>query len=793
MERTILMASPRIALRITAVGAILLVAAAASVHADEPAQQFGSYQEQVAPLLAKYCLACHNPDKAKGELNLAKYSDDAGIAADRKTWERVAEFIETAEMPPSGKPGPSDEERELLVAWIESKVSSVDCKLESDPGQVTMRRLNRVEYNNTIRDLVGIDFRPADDFPSDDVGYGFDNIGDVLTLSPMLMEKYLDAAEQIAERAIVVDHVLKGETTSFPAKALPDDAGGSRNGESRMMASQAEIKVSCNVPKTGDYAIRVRAWGNQAGPEPARMTIRADGRDLETVDVPATDDEPGVYEIHAKLDAGTHKVAVAFINDYYVTEGPENLRGDRNLAVELIEVQGPIEPDPSPLPESHKRILFTMPKDGDTRAAAREILDRFASLAYRRPLRNDERDRLVELAMRAEQAGEPFERCIQLGVEAALISPHFLFRVEPVHRRGRQKEQEQEQQPPETAEPIGDYELASRLSYFLWSSMPDEELLKLAGEHKLHQPEVLEAQARRMLKDEKAFALVENFAGQWLQLRNLKTVTPAASAFPNFDDSLRDAMRRETELFFESVMRDDQSILTLIDADYTFLNERLARHYGIDGIKGDHFRRVPLSDGRRGGIVSHASVLTVTSNPTRTSPVKRGRWILEQILGTPPPPAPPNIPELMEGEQAALSGSLRERMEQHRADPGCAICHSRMDPLGFGLENYDAVGAWRDLDGKFPIDASGELPGGSKFDGPKELKAILKGKSREFARCMTEKMLTYSLGRGLESTDACAVDAVVESLSSDEMRFSRMVVAIVNSAPFRSRTVEGGR
>jgi hypothetical protein len=278
-----------------------------------------------------------------------------------------------------------------------------------------------------------------------------------------------------------------------------------------------------------------------------------------------------------------------------------------------------------------------------------------------------------------------------------------------------------------------------------------------------------------------------------LQLRNLKTVTPAPSAFPNFDDSLRDAMRRETELFFESVMRDDQSILTLIDADYTFLNERLARHYGIDGIKGDHFRRVPLNDGRRGGIVSHASVLTVTSNPTRTSPVKRGRWILEQILGTPPPPAPPNVPELMEGEQAALSGSLRERMEQHRADPACAICHSRMDPLGFGLENYDAVGAWRDLDGKFPINASGELPGGSTFDGPKELKAILKGKSREFARCMTEKMLTYALGRGLESTDACAVDAVVESLSSDEMRFSRMVVAIVDSAPFRSRTVEGGR
>jgi len=775
--------------RLLAIVTILSLPPLASVRAEDPAPAFGSYQEQVAPLLAKYCLACHNPDKAKGELNLAKYSDDDAVTADRKTWERVAEFIETAEMPPSGKPHPTDEERDLLVSWIESKVSSFDCNLENNPGTVTMRRLNRVEYNNTIRDLVGIDFRPADDFPSDDVGYGFDNIGDVLTLSPMLMEKYLDAAEQIAERAIVVDHVLKGEKMSFPAKGLPNDAGGSPQGEARMMASQAEIKVPYNAPKTGEYAVRVRAWGNQAGPDPARMTIRADGRDLATIDVPATEDEPGLYEIRAKLDSGERKLSVAFINDYYVTEGPDNLRGDRNLAVELIEVQGPIEPDPSPLPESHKRIVFMTPKDGDTRDAARQILDRFATHAYRRPLRNDERDRLVELAMRAERAGEPFERCIQLGVEAALISPHFLFRVEPAHRRGKPNEQA----PNATAEPIGDYELASRLSYFLWSSMPDEELFALAGEHKLHEPEVLEAQARRMLKDDKAYALVENFAGQWFQLRNLKTVTPAASAFPNFDDALRDAMRRETELFFESVMRDDESILTLIDADYTFLNERLATHYGIDGIKGDHFRRVSLNDGRRGGIVSHASVLTVTSNPTRTSPVKRGRWILEQILGTPPPPAPPNVPELMEGEQAALNGSLRERMEQHRADPGCATCHSRMDPLGFGLENYDAIGAWRELDGKFPIDASGELPGGTTFDGPKELKGILKGKSREFARCMTEKMLTYALGRGLESTDTCAVDAIVGSLSSDEMRFSRMVVEIVQSAPFRSRTVEGGR
>jgi hypothetical protein len=783
------MATRRVWLVFAIVAMCLLVSPYASVRADDPAPAFGKYQDQVAPLLAKYCLGCHGAEKPKGELDLAKYHDDAGVAADRKTWERVAEFVETAEMPPKDKPKPTDEERELLVAWIESKVSSVDCKLETDPGHVTMRRLNRVEYNNTIRDLVGIDFRPADDFPSDDVGYGFDNIGDVLTLSPILMEKYLDAAEQIAERAIVVEHVLKGETTSFPAKSLPDDAGGSKHGEARMMASESEIKLIYKAPKAGDYAIRVRAWGNQAGPEPAKMAIRADGNELAKVDVPAGDDNPEVYEIRAKLDGGERRLSVAFLNDYYKTDGPENLRGDRNLAVELIEVQGPIEPDPNPLPESHKRIIFTMPKDGNTREAAREILDRFATHAYRRPLRNDERDRLVELAMRAEQAGEPFERCIQLGVEATLISPHFLFRVEPT-RRGRR----QNNRPPDgPAEPIGDYELASRLSYFLWSSMPDDELFAFAKDKKLHEPEILEAQARRMLKDDRSKALVENFAGQWFQLRNLKTITPAPSSFPNFDDALRDAMQRETELFFESVMRDDLSVLTLLDADYTFLNERLAQHYGIDGVKGDHFRRVPLNDGRRGGIISQASILTVTSNPTRTSPVKRGRWILEQLLGTPPPPPPPNVPELKEDEQAALSGSLRERMEQHRADPACATCHARMDPLGFGLENYDAIGAWREMDGKFPIDPSGTLPNGQTFGGPKELKAILKEKSREFARCMSEKMLTYALGRGLESTDTCAVDAIVESLSSDEMKFSRLVVEVVKSAPFRSRTVEGGR
>ncbi len=601
---------------------------------------------QVKPLLAKYCFDCHSGLKTKGGLDLTKVADDLSMIKDRKLWGRLAEYVEAGDMPPEGRPRPSVTEVEQLTRAIEEVLSNVDCGRETDPGRVTMRRLNRAEYNNTIRDLIGIDFQPADDFPSDDVGYGFDNIGDVLTLPPLLFEKYLAAAEAVAEKSVVVGQGGTGAQT---------------------------------------------------------------------------------------------------------------------------------------LPESHRRILFCTPTPETKTECARAIVERFASRAYRRPASAGEVGKLLRFVDLAAENGESFERGIQLVVEAVLCSPQFLFRVEFDPRATRRGEK----LPP--THPISEFELASRLSYFLWCSMPDEELTRLAAEGKLRTGNVLEQQVRRLLKDPKARGLVENFGDQWLQLRLLGTINPDARQFPMFDDDLRRAMLEETRLFFTSVMSDDRSVLEFLDSDHTFVNARLARHYGISGVEGDAFRPVTLEGDRRGGLLGQASILTVTSNPTRTSPVKRGKWILEQILGTPPPPPPPNVPELKEDKDVVLSGTLRQRMEQHRANPECATCHGRMDPLGFGLENFDAIGAWREKDGTFPIDASGSLPGGQTFAGPKALKAILKAREADFARCLTEKLLTFALGRGLDYYDKCAVDKISAGLASGNYQFSTLILGIVNSDPFQKR------
>jgi hypothetical protein len=527
--------------------------------------------------------------------------------------------------------------------------------------------------------------------------------------------------------------------------------------------------------------LRARVFAQQAGSEPARMGLQVDGKDIATFDVPVGSNAPQVSEARATLKGGPHRLGVAFLNDYYDPMAADPARRDRNLVVESIAVQGPEVTGPASLPESHRRILFCTPTPATRNECARAILERFASRAYRRQATAGEVGRLIRFVDLAEQSGESFERGIQLAVEAVLSSPQFLFRVE-LDPRPRQKG---EQMP--LVREVNEIELAARLSYFLWSSMPDDELLGLAREGRLREGDTLERQVRRMLADPKARALVENFGDQWLHLRLLDNINPDAKQFPGFDEALRGAMLEETRLFFESVVREDRSVLDFLDANDTFVNERLARHYGIPGVKGEEFRRIVLNDDRRGGLLGQASILTVTSNPTRTSPVKRGKWILEQILGSPPPPPPPDVPELKEDKEVVLSGSLRQRMEQHRANPSCASCHSRMDPLGFGLENYDAIGGWRDKDGKFPIDASGTLPSGQSFEGPKALKAILKSRDREFVRCLAEKMLTFSLGRGLDYHDACAVDRIVAAMAEHNNTFSTLVWEIVRSDPFQKR------
>jgi hypothetical protein len=734
----------------------------------------------IEPVLNRYCLNCHGESKPKAGLDLGallKLGDDTKSF---EKWQRVLEVLEAGEMPPDKKPKPSAEESAGLTRWIEAKLAKVGCDAPR-PERVTLRRLNRAEYNNTIRDLIGIDFHPADDFPSDDVGYGFDNIGDVLTIPPILLEKYLAAAEAITERAILADSRLDIPVKRWEVEDQPDRVGGEPFEKvGRVLKSNGAITTRFNptTEEAAEYLLRARVWGQQAGSEPVRVDLQVDGKTVHSAEVSATKDAPQLIETKVRLRPGRREVSVAFVNAFVVPVNDEIAPGERKLIVDWMELKGPLGLD-RPLPESHKRIFITEAKDGDWRPAARAILERFVTRAYRRPARPAEVDRLIRLVEAVVKDGERYERGIQLAVQAVLASPHFLFRAES--------------QPLVAAEPsLRQYAVASRLSYFLWSSMPDKELFELAAKGALDDPATLDAQVRRMLKDSKSQALTENFVDQWLTLRNLRIVNPDPKTFPSFNELLRGSMLRETELFAESILREDRNLLEFLDASYTFLNERLAKHYGIEGVEGDNFRRVELPPGSpRGGLLTQASILTVTSNPTRTSPVKRGKWILEQLLGTPPPPPPPNVPELSDAQNVVLSGSLRQRMEQHRADPNCATCHQRMDPLGFGFENFDAVGAWRDKDAGFPIDPSGSLPSGQAFQGPAELKKVLKDKRKEFLRCLTEKMMTYALGRGIELYDRCAVDKVIEAVEKDGYKSSRLILAIIQSEEFGLRTDQG--
>ncbi len=742
------------------------------------------FQKQVAPLLRKYCADCHGPKVAKGGINVLSASGDAAILQGRKTWKRILDNVEGGAMPPEDKPQPTEAESALIVGYLQSLLSKANCVGPPDPGRVTLRRLNKVEYRNTIRDLVGIDFTPADDFPSDDVGYGFDNIGDVLSLPPLLMERYLAAAESIAAEAIIADDQPHGPAKRFDvAKLTAGNGKGNRRKAERILASSWDVGLDYDLPKSGTYIIRATAFGQRAGSELPKMAFQADGKTLQTVEVKAEEDSPGTYEHRVKLKGGKRLIAVAFVNDFYDPNHPDPKKRDRNLGVDWLEIQGPIPTGPADYPESHKRLIYKQPNKTNKVEVTREILTRLTYRAYRRPPAPEEIDRLLGLVAFAEKNGDKWERGIQLALQAVLVSPHFLFKVEIDPKDNNAY----------SSRWVNEFELATRLSYFLWSSMPDDQLLAVAASGTMRKGTNLEAQVARMLRDPKSKALVDNFGQQWLQIRNLRNFNPDPKQFPGFDEKLRASMIEETEQFLDHLIREDRSVLDLLDADYTFLDERLAKHYGLKNVQGEYFRKVQIPNGQRGGLITQASILAVTSNPTRTSPVKRGKWILEQLLNTPPPPPPPGVPELAENgkDKKPLTGSLRKRMEAHRANPSCASCHSKMDPLGFGLENYDAVGAWRETDGPDPVDAAGVLPSGQTFRGPKELKAILKGREKDFRLCLTEKLLTYALGRGLEASDQCVVDRVAEALGKNGGKFSALAVDIVKSEPFQQRKLEG--
>ncbi len=770
-------------------------AASAAVGAPqpllEPAQADELFASRVAPFVKKYCVECHGSVAQESGLNLEMALSGARVDQDCRLWEKVVNKLRADAMPPEDhEPRPSVDQRKEVLSQLHATLFEIDCTAARDPGRVTIRRLNRAEYFNTIRDLVGIEFHEVSEFPSDDVGYGFDNIGDVLSLPPLLMEKYLDAAEKIAARAIVLEdpaqHMVRRYAGSLLDSSLrkPADSDGIFH-----LNSNGEVFVDVDFPVAGNYVIRVHAAAQQAGPDPARMELRIAGQNIASHDI-KDDRKLETYEARIPVQAdgkfapGVQRVAAAFLNDYYDPKNEDPQKRDRNLHVAWIEVEGPFDASgPVHYPESHTRIIFVTPgPDKNADRCVREILTRFASCAFRRPVVEEDIAGILKLAQVALADGERFERAIQLGVQAILVSPRFLFRLES----------DPERRDPEQAQTIEEYALATRLSYFLWSSMPDEALFALAAQRELHKSEVLAAQVKRMLDDPKSKALVENFAGQWLNLRLLDEATPNPRIFPDFDVSLRRDMRRETELFFETVLRENKSILEFIDGEYTFVNERLATLYGVPDIKGDEFRRVSLTGGQRAGVLTQPSILTLTSDPARTLPVKRGKWILENILGTPPPPPPANVPDLAITQQKHPAASLSEQLKLHRTRASCAICHQVMDPLGLAFENFDAIGRWRDKDGERPIDVKGQLVSGESFSTPRELVSLLRKREDEFTRHLARTMLTYALGRGLEYYDGCTVDTIAAAVRQNDYRFQTLVVEIVKSEPFQKRRGDGG-
>ena len=729
------------------------------------------------------------------DLRLDRFADEQEALRHPGVWDDVLRMARSGKMPPPGSPRPGVSELAAVTAWIEGRRAEMAAFRVLQPGRVTARRLNRAEYNNTVRDLLHVEISPADSFPVDDSGYGFDNIGDVLSLSPLLMEKYLGAAGRLA-RATVWDQPRTIEATRFRIQAVRDAANPAAIGRVSPYTADGSIRLTYDFPAKGFYefafgAIDRRQRSEVDGrylpdiePPPRLMTMHIDGRRMATKAVEAAQYFDRNERVTHLLEPGESEIWLGFVDFDGKPMDPNSEFSRRKLWVDYLEINGPYDGEPLPLPASHKRVVICRPEGEEPwRPCAEEIVARLARRAYRRPPTEQEVQRLMRLANESMWQGETFEGMVQTVLQAVLVSPQFLFRIE------RDVAGAADGAP----RSIDSFELAARLSYFLWSSMPDDDLLAAAEDGRLNRPDELKRQLRRMLDDPRSVALVENFGGQWLQLRNLAQTEPDPARFPEFDDELREAMLGESEHFFESIVREDRSILEFLDSDYTFLNERLARHYGIEGVSAKQFGRVKLPDDRRGGLLGQASVLTVSSYPTRTSPVLRGLWVLDTLLGQSPPPPPPDIPELeVQGGQGGAT--LREQLETHRASDGCMSCHLVMDAIGFGLENYDAVGKWRKTDGSLPLDASGTLPGGLSFESPAGLRRILVDtEAGSFTRHLAKKLLTYAIGRGVDRRDNPAIDKIQRKVEAADYRFSAVIEGIVSSLPFRMRAPEQAR
>jgi cytochrome c551/c552 len=751
-----------------------------------------SASDPKSSFVTTYCVGCHNDRQKVAGLSLEKLTrSEIGDHAD--VWETVLEKLQAREMPPAGLPRPPQTVQKQFTDWLESELDHA-AAANPDPGHPTIHRLNRNEYSNAVRDLLGLDVKAGDSLPLDDSGYGFDNIGDVLTFSPVLLERYMSVASTISGLAVGSRDARPAINTFTPPREITTKGKPKRNdriSDDLPFGSAGGISVQYAFPADGDYVFKIRLPGSTVG-------FDDDGA------APVGQ----VLELRSRISAGMHLVGATFVRSGAVPElfaAPVGQRrgasasssatqldvrldgarlklyeipeGEHGPVITDLSIAGPYGTTGLGKTASRERIFVCMPAArNEEEPCARRILTLLARRAFRRPVNEDGLHSLLAVYQAGRAEGN-FNSGIELALRAILVSPDFLFRMEhdPAGAAAG------------SVHTISEVELASRLSFFLWSSIPDDQLLALAEQGKLKDPAILEQQTERMLKDPKSRSFVTNFAGQWLYLRDLDSQRPDPDEFPDFDNALRDAFKKETELFFRSILRENRPVTDLISANYTFLNERLAQFYKIPGVYGPQFRRVELTNPNRFGILGQGSVLTVTSYPNRTSVVQRGKWVLENLLGTPPPPPPPNVPSLdAHGKDGKLS--MRQAMEQHRANPACASCHARMDPIGFALENYDGIGAWRDAENGLSIDPSGKLPDGSAFKGQAGLSRLLAGPYRnQFITTFTEKLMTYALGRGIEWYDKPSLRSIVREAAKQNSSIPAIINAIVKSPEFQMR------
>ena len=783
---------PKIAL-IAACGLLLLIGVFMGVDAQQPARV------QPEEAINNYCTGCHNQRARVAGLVL----NTATVSSDPATWEKVVRKLRMRTMPPAGSPRPDDATYNQTAAWLETRLDQA-AAANPNPGQPLLHRLNRTEYANAIHDLLDLNVDTTTLLPPDDSAFGFDNIADVLGVSPVLLERYLSVADRISSLAVGDPETEPGSDTYRARQDLSQD----QHIEGLPLGTVGGLAIEHTFPLDAEYEFRLSLFRNnleimrgiershqiELSIDDERIFLRPVGgpEDLARMRNP-TDGSDAIdarFRIRIPVKAGPHKIAATFLQKRGV--GTARLQGFVRSSVDTFEatgrphlegitILGPYKPagaatGVSDTP-SRKRIFTCRPATvADETHCARQILEPLARRAYRRPVTDADMRPLLDF-FKQGRAKRDFESGIQFGLRRMLASPAFVFRAET----------SPESVKPGALHPIEPIELASRLSFFLWSSIPDEELIAVAANGRLSRPEVLEKQVRRMLADPRSERFVSNFSGQWLQLRNLRNARPNSADFPDFDDNLRQGFRRETELFFASILQEDRSVLDLLRADYTFLNERLARHYGVPGIYGSNFRRVAVIDDARRGLLGQGSILTVTSHADRTSPVVRGKWVLENLLGAPPPPPPPEVPPLPENSEDAPPRTLRARFELHRANAVCASCHKVMDPIGFALENFDATGAWRAEEFGAPINAAGQLADGSNVDGVVSLRNAILARPEVFAGTVTEKLMIYALGRGLNSSDMPAVRAIVRDAASHNFRLSSIIMGVTRSVPFQMR------